>query len=565
MDKIYDLIIIGGGCAGLSAGIYAGRARLDTLILEKSAPGGQVGNTAEVVNYPGIRRTDGPSLVTEMQKHAEDFGVEIRSAEIERVELGGEIKTLTSPDGVFKSRAVIIATGAAPRKAGFEGEAEFTGHGVAYCATCDGQFFSGLDIFVVGGGYSAAEEALYLTRFGKSVTMIVRGPALSCARSVAAKVTSHPKMRIRYNTEVVRVEGDTIARRVIFRDKKTGELSTYEAPEGRSFGLFVFVGYQPSTELFKGVVDMDKNNYILTDDAMRTNLPGVFAAGDLRPKLLRQIVTAVADGAIAATSAEKYVTEEKERLGLPMFEDEEAPQAVAEKPAAKPAEEAKVPAPDARSLLSSELRAQLGQIFTRLTKDLTLVTVIDPENEKSAELALFLEEIAALSPHIALEKKKKGEDEELEARLSIERFPVVALLDEKSRYTGVKFIGVPGGHEMNSFVLALLHVGSGDRLTDEQKAAVASLADGTSIQVCVSLSCHFCPEVVSAAHSIAIESGGRVSAEMIDVALFPDIRARYNIMSVPATLIRRAGEAESAEPVFGARTLDELLSLAAGK
>ena len=317
MGKIYDLIIIGGGSAGLSAGIYAGRSKLDTLILEKKQAGGQLLNTAEVANYQGVRHTTGPALMHEMQQHARDFGVQFADAQIDRVEFAGNIKKLYAGDTKYEGRAVILATGALPRQIGFPGEEKYTGHWVSYCSTCDGEFFAGLDIFVIGGGNAAADEALFLTRFGKSVTVIVRKKAFSCAKITADKVRSHPKIKVHFNTEIIDVRGDELMKSITFRNNKTEKTFAYEASEGdRTFGVFVFAGYEPATALFAGQVRMDESGYILTDDQMRTSVPGVFAAGDLRPKSLRQLVTAVADGAIAATSSDKYVTEEKDRLGI---------------------------------------------------------------------------------------------------------------------------------------------------------------------------------------------------------------------------------------------------------
>lgn len=557
MNPIYDLIIIGAGSAGLAAGVYAGRAKLKTLILEKSNPGGQVSNTAEVVNYPGIRRTGGPELVDEMKNHVRDFGVKIETAEIERVDLSGEIKTLYAATGTYQGRAVIIATGAAPRHGGFQGEELYSGHGIAYCATCDGEFFSGLDIFVVGGGYAAAEESIYLTRFAKSVTIVIRGKDFSCARTVAEKAIAHPKITVKYNTLLEKVEGDALLRKAYFKNTVTEETSVYDAGNG-TFGIFVFVGYDPATEVFRGQVDMNEDGYILTDDAMRTNVPGVFAAGDLRPKLLRQIVTAVSDGAVAATSAEKYVTAERERLGLPMFEEDATTAATEPAPPeskVSPEEEA---APTQGEQLSSELKEQLRQLFQRLKRDLTIVTVVDSSNQKSVQLEGFLREIEPLSNHIKLRVLSKGEDPELENQLGIDRYPTMAFLDENGKFSGVKFSGVPGGHEINSFVLAIIHLGNEDKLTPEQLKAVRQLPENTHLRIGVTLACPYCPDVVAAAQSIAIASSGRVTAEMIDVALFADIREKYRIMSVPALIVN-----DSEQPVFGAQSFEQVLERAA--
>lgn len=307
-DVIYDLIILGGGCAGLTAGIYAGRAMLKTIIIEKMQAGGQATTTDEISNYPGFENITGPELMERILKQAESFGAEFILSDIKSVDLTRDIKEVETSTGIYKSRSVILTTGANPKKLGFEGEETFRGRGVGYCATCDGFFFKDKDIFVIGGGYSAAEEALYLTRFGKKVTVVVRKDSFSCARSIAKKVMEHPKIEVMFNTEIVKAYGEDVLKGAVFKNNITGEVINYEVSEDdETFGIFVFIGYKPTTELFRGQVEMDKGGYIITDENMETNIKGVFAAGDLREKSLRQLVTATSDGAIAATQAELYI------------------------------------------------------------------------------------------------------------------------------------------------------------------------------------------------------------------------------------------------------------------
>jgi len=310
MGKMYDLLIIGGGPAGLSAAIFAGRAKMTVLVVDGHQTGGQYSNTADVDDYPGVHHTSGASLIREMHQQAMDLHVEFADVQIDRVDFAGNIKKLFAENVKFEGRSVILATGAAPKRTGFPGEEEYTGRGVSYSSACDGDFYSGLDIFVIGGGTSAAEEALYLTRFGKSVTVIVRKKAFSCAKPIADKVRTHPKIKVHFNTEIVDVTGDALMKTITFRNNKTEKSFTYEAAgEDRTFGIFVFAGYEPATVLFAGQVRLDESGFVLTDDFMRTSIPGVFAAGDLRPKSLRKIITAAADGAVAASSANKYVTD----------------------------------------------------------------------------------------------------------------------------------------------------------------------------------------------------------------------------------------------------------------
>ncbi len=307
MEKIYDVIIIGAGPAGL-AGSYAGRARMDTLIIEKDKDGGQIVITAEIENYPGgVDEESGPSLIGRMAKQAEHFGAQKVKDTIVDVELEGDVKHLKGLKGDYYGKTVIIATGAHPKPIGCPGEKEFTGKGVSYCATCDGSFFEDFDIYVVGGGDSAVEEAMYLTKFGRQVTLIHRRDQLRAAKSIQEKAFANPKMKFMWNTTVEELKGDGILTSMVVKDTVTGETREIVAnEEDGTFGVFVFIGFEPHGELFEGKVEM-KNGYIVTDDNMKTNIPGVFAAGDIRVKSLRQVVTAAADGAIAATQAEKYI------------------------------------------------------------------------------------------------------------------------------------------------------------------------------------------------------------------------------------------------------------------
>lgn len=308
MDKIYDVIIIGAGPAGLAAGSYAGRARLDTLIIEKAKDGGQIVITSEIENYPGgVEHETGPSLVDRMVKQADGFGAKKVFDTIVDVELEGDIKHLKGLKDDYYSKTVIIATGAHPKPIGCPGEQELTGKGVSYCATCDASFFEDFDIYVVGGGDSAVEEALYLAKFGKKVTIIHRRNELRAAKSIQEKAFANPKVDFMWDSVVEELKGDGILTSMVVKNVKTGEVREIVADEeDGTFGVFVFIGFTPHSELFEDKVTME-NGYIVTDDDMKTNIPGVFAAGDIRKKSLRQVVTAAADGAIAAVQAEKFI------------------------------------------------------------------------------------------------------------------------------------------------------------------------------------------------------------------------------------------------------------------
>lgn len=311
MSQIYDVIIIGAGPAGLSAGLYAARAKMSTLILEKDKPGGQIVTTDEVANYPGsIHDATGPTLVARMIEQCEEFGAERKKEGVVSVDFSGDIKLITTETTVYQAKSVIIATGAVPRKMDCPGEKELTGKGVSYCATCDADFFTDLEVFCIGGGDTALEEAMYLTKFARKVTIVHRRDEFRAAKSIVEKVLNHPKIEVIYDAVIEAVKGDGILESAVFKNVKTGETWEYTADENDgTFGMFVFVGYLPHSDLFKGIIDLDRIGYIPTDDDMKTNVPGVFAAGDIRVKSLRQVVTATADGAIAAVQAEKYIEE----------------------------------------------------------------------------------------------------------------------------------------------------------------------------------------------------------------------------------------------------------------
>ena len=309
MSDLYDVIIIGAGPAGLSAGIYSGRSLLKTLIIERSKDGGQAATTNEIDNYPGaVEDETGPALIKKMVNQAERFGVERVKADVTAVEFEGDVKAVKCGDAVYKSKAVIIASGAFPLRMGCKGEAELTGKGVSYCATCDAALFEGLEVYVGGGGDSAIQEALFISRFARKVTIIQNLPELTAAKSIQKKAFDNPKFDFVYDSVVQEVRGDTgILDTIVVKNGVTGELTEFNAdPDDETFGLFVFIGLVPQTDIFRGKIDMD-GGYIPTDENMRTNVPGVYAVGDCRVKPLRQVVTAAADGAIAAVHAEKYI------------------------------------------------------------------------------------------------------------------------------------------------------------------------------------------------------------------------------------------------------------------
>lgn len=533
--NFFDVIVIGGGPAGLTAALYLARARYRVLVMEKERFGGQITITSDVVNYPGVESGSGESITAVMRTQAQRFGAEFLLAEVENTDLSGEEKIVQTARGEYRSHGVIIATGAHPRSIGFTGEAEFKGRGVAYCATCDGEFFTGLDVFVVGGGFAAAEESVFLTKYARHVTVLVREPDFTCAKATADPVKKHENITIHYNTEVESVTGDTALRHLRCRNTKTGETWEYRPSEGETFGLFVFAGYEPATALFKEQVALNEQGYIKTDENGKTNLPGVYAAGDIRQKVLRQMVTATADGAIAATELERYAASMQEKTGK-----------VPQQPATRIAQKKSQPAPEttADSFFSSEIKAQLEGVFQKMAAPVILKAELD-ERPVSAELEGFVQEMAAMSDRISVQVQRGG---------SVESgAPCVRILNENGADSGLAFHGVPGGHEFNSFIIGLYNVsGPGQALDEEAQSRIAAIQKPLDIKILVSLSCTMCPELVMAAQRIA--AGNQViRAEAYDINHFTELKDRFKVMSVPCLVL------DNAAVTFGKKNISQLL------
>lgn len=540
-EKIYDLIVIGGGPAGLTAGIYAGRAMLDVFVLEKDKAGGQINLTSEVVNYPGIIETSGTRFGDELKKQALAFGVNFVKDEVVSMDFSKDIKVVSGKSGEYKALSVVIATGASPRKLGFPGEQEFTGRGVAYCATCDGEFFTGMNVFVIGAGFAAAEEAIFLTKYAEKVTVIAREPEFTCAKSIAEKVLKHPKIEVKFNTELLEAKGDVQLRSAKFKNNVTGEIFEYKAEEGQSFGIFVFIGYEPQSKIFKEHITLDNFGFIPTNSEFMTNVSGVFAAGDIRPKRLRQIVTAVADGADAAMNVERYVHEIREKLGIKREEKQE--------------ENISKAVEKNTEFLDSSLKEQLSEIAKRFENNIELAVIKDSAWEKSFEIEAMVKEIASVSDKIKFSSYEKGENIELEQKANIERFPTIIILDKNGDFSGIKYSTLPSGHELNSFILAMYNIaGPGQKISEESLNKITQLKKPVNIKIGVTLSCNNCPETVQSVQRIAAENKN-IQVEIIDVLTFRDFKDKHEIMSVPAMVVNDRGI------YFGRKNIDEVLGI----
>ena len=537
MSNLYDVVVIGGGPAGLTAGLYLARARYRVIIVEKERFGGQVAITSDVVNYPGVARASGAALAETMRKQADAFGAEFLFAEVASLDMSGDIKTVRTSRGELKCFGVLLATGARPRAVGFHGEDEFRGRGVAYCAACDGEFFADKDVFVVGGGFAAAEEAVFLTRYARHVTILVREPDFACAQGVAETAKCHEKIAVLYNTEVVEVAGDTALRYLRYRNTVTGEITEYRAGEGNTFGLFVFAGYAPATELVRSIAECTDEGYVVTDKSQKTSCEGLYAAGDVCVKPLRQVVTAVGDGALAATELERYASAMQKKTGL------RPRQPAASQAAAKP--ESAADAASETTLFSADEKRQLNAVFERMERPLILKLYLDG-SPLSRELAAYMVELCRLTDMLSLEEAEGD---------GVDHIPCVRVCRADGSWTGLAFHGVPGGYEFTSFVLGLYNAaGRGQSLDEESLEAIASL-NPVSLKVIVTLSCAMCPDLVTAAQKIAALNEG-VTAEVYDFNRFGDLHEKYNVMSVPC-LVVNDGEKIS----FGKKNIAQIINL----
>lgn len=537
--QLYDAVIIGGGPAGLTAALYLARAQYRVLVVEKDHFGGQITITEEVVNYPGRRKTSGAELAETMRRQAEAFGAEFLLAEAERLEMEGDIKHVVTNRGTFACFGILLATGAHPRKVGFLGEETYQGRGVAYCATCDGAFFAGKDVFVIGGGFAAAEESVFLTRFARKVTILIRGEDFSCAASAAEKARQNEKITVLTHTTVEEVSGESGLNYIRYKNAQTGAVTEFRAENGEIFGVFVFAGYEPATALIDGLAECDAQGYVITDTCFQTSTTGLYAAGDVCIKPLRQVATAVGDGALAATALEEYAAKMQRKTGLhptpptARQNEETAPTVTA-------------PADGNGALFSDEMKAQLADIFSRMERPLVLKLWLN-DQPVSAELENYMTTLANSTEKLHLEVADRNSQEE--------GTPMVRICYEDGRESGLAFHGVPGGHEFTSFVLGLYNAaGPGQSLDTETMQEMDALHTDVHLKILVSLSCTMCPELVTAVQHIAARNP-HISAEVYDVNHFPALRERYNVMSVPCLVVN------DSKVFFGRKNIREVLAL----
>ena len=537
MDNLYDVVIVGGGPAGLTAALYLARAKYRVLVLEKEQFGGQIAITHEVVNYPGIAKTSGKALTDTIQQQAESFGAEFLLAEATGFDLSGDIKTVHTGKGEYRCFGILLATGAHPRTVGFKGEEEHKGRGVAYCATCDGEFFTGKEIFVVGGGYAAAEESVFLTKFARHVTILVRKDSFSCAASVADQAKNHEKIAVLYNTVMEEVSGENGLTYARYKNTATGKVTEYRSEE--SFGVFVFAGYAPATEAVKGIVELNEQGYIVTDASQKASAEGVYAAGDVCIKPLRQVVTATSDGALAATELEKYVAAMQRKTGQR-----------AEAPSIKQSEATLTvdthESENAGELFTAEMRQQLDTVFARMERPLLLKLYLD-SRPVSSELESFITALVSLSDKLDMEVS----DRQVAGNFA----PCVEVCQADGIPTGLAFHGVPSGHEFTSFVLGLYNAaGPGQALDEATQEQIAAITNKTDIKILVTLSCTMCPDLVVAAQRIAT-ANPNITAHVYDIRHFENLKNQYNVMSVPCMVLNNQNV------FFGKKNIQQILLL----
>lgn len=574
VENLYDAVIIGGGPAGLTAAIYLGRACRRVLVVEKDRLGGQIATTANVVNYPGVLAASGAELANTMAKQAANFGAEFLAAEVTGLSMDSDVKTVHTSAGDVICLSVLLATGAAPRKIGFGGENDFEGRGVSYCATCDGALFAGKEVIVIGGGYQAAEEAVFLTKYAKKVTVMMRKGDFSCAASVAKAAWDNPKIEVLPNTRVTRITGDTAVRAAVIEDTVTKGRETWRPEnEDEPFGVFVLAGRKPATGLVRGVAQLDDDDCVIVNEKQETTCPGLFAAGDVCPKNLRQVATAVGQAAATATEMEGFIAQARRKTGL-------APQA---KPAASPGEitemlnasasaaavrtEGAANAAGEKPLITPDMTEQAKATLAGMAQPLLLRVSLN-DLPVSENVRRFMDEFAQLDSDgkIKVEyadqpgsSNNQADSSAPAAAASSEvapDLPEIKICFANGEWSRISFHEVPIEHEFTPFLSALSNIaGPGDAISDEARAAIARIDRPLDVKIAAGLDCPRCYKTIIPAIQ-ATCLNGNLRLNVYDIAHFPALQRKHNIMSAPFTILN---DGEVLKPGGSISTMDDLL------
>ena len=585
VENLYDAVIIGGGPAGLTAAIYLGRACRRVLVVEKDRLGGQIATTANVANYPGVLTASGAELANTMAKQAANFGAEFLAAEVTGLSVDSDVKTAHTSAGDIACLSVLLATGAAPRKIGFGGENDFEGRGVSYCATCDGALFAGREVVVIGGGYQAAEEAVFLTKYAKKVTVMMRKGDFSCAASVAKAAWDNPKIEVFPNTRVTRITGDTAVRAAVIEDTVTKGRETWRPEnEDEPFGVFVLAGRKPATGLVRGMAQLDDDGCVIVNEKQETTCPGLFAAGDVCPKNLRQVATAVGQAAATATEMEGFIAQARRKTGL-------APQT---KPAVSPDEISRMfggsanaaaaridgaaNAASEKPLITPDMAEQAKATLAGMVQPLLLRVSLN-DLPVSENVRRFVDEFAQLDNEGKIKVEYTGhpgnsgsktDSNALAAAENSEStaggtatgdeatpdLPEIKICFANGEWSRISFHEVPIEHEFTPFLSALSNIaGPGDAISDEARAAIARINRPLDIKIAAGLDCPRCYKTIIPAIQ-ATCLNGNLRLNVYDIAHFPALQRKHNIMSAPFTIIN---DGEILKPGGSISTMDDLL------
>lgn len=534
MSKIYDAIIIGGGPAGLTSGIYGGRAKLNILIIEKDNLGGQISLTEEVINYPGILKITGSKLMENMREQAKNFGVNFIKDKVIKIDFANKIKKVITEQGEYEGYNIIIASGLIHKELNFRGEKEYRGRGISYCSICDGEFFIDKDIFVIGAGFAACEEALYLTRYGKKVYIIAREPEFTCSKTIGDKVFANNKIEVMFNSEILEVSGDNLIRKVKIKNNINDEIKEYSSTDNENIGVFIFVGQKPETEIYKNQIKLDEDGYIVTDELMRTNIDKVFAVGDIRKKSLRQVVTAVADGAIAINQVEEK-NQDSEEL-VEKFEDKKT----------EIIEETKK-----LNLFSDEMIKVLKENLKNISNKVELILVKSSKEEENRNILEFINEFQQITDKVQF-NILEADNEVIDKKL-LERLP--AFFFKKNNDIKIKYSTVPLGQELESFIGAINEIyGEKVEVRENLLNRIKKIDKKINVKIGVSLKCTRCPQTVKVNQIIA-NNNENISLEIIDVVTHKNFKTKYDIVGVPAMVIN------DNNLYFGQMSLEEMIEI----